>query len=509
VSYDLLVVGGGIHGAGIARDAAGRGLSVLLVEKDSLGAHTSSASSKLVHGGLRYLEYFKLRLVRESLSERETLLAIAPHIVHRQRFVLPYRDRLRPAWAVRVGLFLYDRLDWQSTLEGSAHVRFDASPYGLPLLRELSSGFAYSDCTVDDSRLVILNVKDAAERGAGVRVGHRFLGAARDGASWRAEIRNEAGDSAYTVSARAIVNAAGPWVAEVLSGLTGTGGRRHVRLVKGSHIVVPRLYEGAQAYALQHNDRRLVFVIPWQEEFTLIGTTDVPWQGTPAPAQIGAAEIDYLCQAVNRCFKRQVAPADVVWTFAGIRALQDDGSTRASAVTRDYRLDLDAPAGRPPVLSVIGGKITTYRRLAEQALEALAPHLPPMREPWTSETPLPGGDILGRDADVLAASLHRLWPFLHEAEARRLACAYGTRASRWLEGARSRADLGEDFGGGMSRREVDYLVREEWARSPEDVYWRHSKTGLHATPAEAAQLRDYLGAKLRSGGEGSATRRGS
>jgi glycerol-3-phosphate dehydrogenase len=492
VSYDLLVVGGGIHGAGIARDAAGRGLRVLLVEKDSLAAHTSSASSKLVHGGLRYLEYFKLRLVRESLTERENLLAIAPHLVRRLRFVLPYRSRLRPAWAVRLGLFLYDRLGRQNNLEDSSQVRFDASPFGAPLRKTQRSGFAYSDCAVDDSRLVILNAKDAAERGATVRVGLAFVRAAREGAVWRAELQEAATGKRFAANARAIVNAAGPWVDEVLAGRLGTHGRHAVRLVKGSHIVVPRLYEGEQAYALQHSDRRLVFVIPWLDDFTLIGTTDVPWSGGPGAPGIEPAEVDYLCELVNRSFERTITPADVVWNFAGIRALRDDGATRSSAVTRDYALELDTAGGGAPVLSVIGGKITTYRRLAERVLDALAPFLPAMRAPWTDREPLPGGDILGGDVDVLAGALRRLWPFLAESEARRIARAYGTRARRWLDGATTRADLGEEFGGGMTQREVDYLVREEWARTANDIHWLHSKTGLRATPDDRERLERYL-----------------
>jgi glycerol-3-phosphate dehydrogenase len=493
VPFDLLIVGGGIHGAGIARDAAGRGLSVLLVEQDSLAAHTSSASSKLVHGGLRYLEYFKLRLVRESLSERESLLAIAPHLVRRQRFVLPYRGRLRPAWAVRLGLFLYDRLGRDSTLEGSTRIRFADSPFGMPLQRRLRTGFAYSDCTTDDSRLVILNAKDAADRGADIRVRHRLLRATRHGSEWRAEIRDEATGATTTETARAIVNAAGPWVAEVLAGCHADVHRQAVRLVKGSHIVVPKLYDGAQAYALQHTDRRLVFVIPYQEDFTLIGTTDVPWTGAPGACAIDAAEVEYLCGVVNRCFERQVTAADVVWSFAGIRALQDDGSARASAVTRDYVLALDAGEGRAPLMSVIGGKLTTYRQLAELALGRLAPYLGALPGPWTATAPLPGGDLPGGDVEVFCADLQRRWPFLGERQARRLARAYGTRAATILDGAQSRADLGEDFGGGMTAREVDYLVREEWARTPHDIYWLHSKTGLWATPADRRRLDDYLG----------------
>jgi glycerol-3-phosphate dehydrogenase len=493
VSFDLLIIGGGIHGAGIARDAAGRGLSVLLVEQDSLAAHTSSASSKLVHGGLRYLEYLKLRLVRESLSERESLLAIAPHLVQRQRFVLPYRGRLRPAWAVRLGLFLYDRLGRNSTLEGSSRVRFADSPFGAPLQRRLRAGFAYSDCTADDSRLVILNAKDAAERGAEIRVRHRLLRAARHGGEWRAEIRDETTGTTSTETARAIVNAAGPWVAEVLAGCHAAGPGTAVRLVKGSHIVVPKLYDGTQAYALQHTDRRLVFVIPYQEDFTLIGTTDVPWTGAAGPCETDPAEVDYLCGVVNRCFERQIAPADIVWSFAGIRALQDDGSARASAVTRDYVLALDASAGRAPLLSVIGGKLTTYRQLAELALERLEPYLGPLSRSWTASAPLPGGDFPGGDVEAFRAQLQRRWPFLGERECRRLARAYGTRATAILDGVRSRADLGADFGGGLTAREVDYLVREEWARTARDLHWIHTKTGLRATPAERARLDDYLG----------------
>jgi glycerol-3-phosphate dehydrogenase len=468
VSYDLLVIGGGIHGAGIARDAAGRGLSVLLVEQHSLASHTSSASSKLVHGGLRYLEYFKLRLVSESLSERETLLAIAPHLVRRMRFVLPYRGRLRPAWAVRLGLFLYDRLGRRSSLESSSRIRFDASPFGAPLNRNQHSGFAYSDCAVDDSRLVILNAKDAAERGAHVRVGHRFLRATREGGVWHAEVHDAAAGHSYTVNARAIVNAAGPWVAEVLAARLGANGRRAVRLVKGSHIVVPRLYAGEHAYALQHTDRRLVFVIPWQEDFTLIGTTDVPWPAEPGTADIDAAEVAYLCEVVNRSFRRQITPADVVWSYAGIRALQDDGASRSSAVTREYALDLDTDGGGAPALSVIGGKITTYRRLSEQALDALAPFLPAMRGPWTAGQPLPGGDILNRDVGQLAVALHR--PCIRHPRARlarRGALARGSR--RRLRRRHDAARSGLPGPGGMGaqrRRRVLAALQDRPGRDP-------------------------------------------
>ncbi len=493
MTYDLLVIGGGIHGAGIARDAAGRGLSVLLVEKDGLAAHTSSASSKLVHGGLRYLEYLHLRLVRESLMERERLLAIAPHLVERRPFVLPYRSRLRPAWAVRLGLFLYDWMGRGSTLGPSQGVRFADSPVGRPLRPALRFGFVYTDCTVDDSRLVILNAKDAAERGAEVRIGHRLVRAAPEGRAWRAEIRDEATGTTSFANARAIVNAAGPWVDEVLRDRLDAGRGRALRLVKGSHIVVPRLYEGDQAYALQHADRRLVFVIPYLGDFTLIGTTDVPWAGEPGSGAIEPMETEYLCDAVTRAFRHSVVPGDVVWSFAGIRALQDDGARRPSAVTRDYALDLDAPAGRPPVLSVVGGKLTTYRILAEQALEKLEPHLGRLPASWTGTVPLPGGDIGGGNAEAIGPALARLYPFLGDELARRLGRAYGTRAMRLLEGVKSREGMGESYGGGLTRVEVDYLVREEWARSADDILWRHTKCGLQATPAETERLRAVVG----------------
>ena len=491
-AFDLLIVGAGINGAGIARDAAGRDLRVLLVEQAGLARYTSSATTKLIHGGLRYLEYFQFRLVRESLIERSRLLGIAPHLVRPGRFILPYEQQLRPAWAVRFGLFLYDHLGGGNSFERSAGVRFATSPFGGPLRRGLRRGFAYSDCTVDDSRLVILNAKDAAERGAAVRVGHRLVRAVRRHGLWQAEIEDEAARQVYPVSARAVVNATGPWISEVLTQRLGESRRHAVRLIKGSHIVVRRLYDGDHAYALQHADRRIVFVIPWHDDFTLIGTTDVPWHGEPGQAAIEASEVDYLCQAVNAHFERKIGPGDVVWSYAGIRALWDDAASDARAVTRDYVLDLDAPPGEAPVLSVFGGKFTTYRRLAERVLEKLEPHVGPLPAPWTRTVPLPGGDIPGGDVDAFVAEARRRWPFLDQARARRLVRAYGTRISRLLAGIHSLDDMGEDFGGGLTRVEVDFLVREEWARSAEDIYWRHTKTGLCATPADQQRLAAYL-----------------
>lgn len=401
-AFDLLIVGGGINGAGIARDAAGRNLRVLLVEQAGLAHFTSSASTKLIHGGLRYLEYLQVRLVREALRERERLLRIAPHLVTRARFVLPHQRHLRPAWMLRLGLMAYDALAPGSSLERSRGVRFATSELGEPLRDSLLRGFTYADCTVDDSRLVVLNACDASERGADIRVGHRLLQAARVGAHWRAEILELASGRRYTVLARVLVNAAGPWIGEVLNQRLGATGQRVVRLVKGSHIVVRRMYQGEQAYVLQNPDRRIVFVIPYQHAFTLIGTTDVEWPAEPGPVSISAAETEYLCRTVNSYFKRGVGPADVVWSYAGIRSLCDDTGSKAAELTRDYSLELEAPAGEAPVLTVVGGKITTYRSLAEHAMARL--------EPFCRACPVPGAHT-GRCRAVTfpMAAWRRIW----------------------------------------------------------------------------------------------------
>jgi glycerol-3-phosphate dehydrogenase len=399
---------------------------------------------------------------------------------------------------VRLGLFFYDHLALGNTLERSSNVRFATSTFGRPLRAGLQRGFAYSDCTVDDSRLVILNAKDAAERGAIVQLGHRVVRAKRVADHWQVDIENQSSRQTSTVSARAIANAAGPWVAEVLTERLGCTSRQAVRLIKGSHIVVRRLYEGDHAYVLQHPDRRIVFVIPYQNDFTLIGTTDIAWPGAPGPMTIDPSEVDYLCRTVNAYFERHIEPGEVVWSYAGIRPLWDDASSDAAAVTRDYVLDVEAPPRGAPVLSVFGGKITTYRRLAEHALKKLEAHLGPMGRPWTANAPLPGGDIADGDMQGFIAEVLRRWPFLDASEARRLAHAYGTRISRVLAGAGSRKDMGEGFGGGLTRAEVDFLVREEWALSAEDIYWRHTKAGLHASPGDERRLTAYL----RSMGQG-------
>ena len=488
--FDLLVVGGGINGAGIARDAAGRGLSVLLCEQGDLASATSSASTKLIHGGLRYLETYAFRLVREALAERERLLAIAPHIVWPLRFVLPRDAGLRPAWMLRLGLFLYDNLSALRSLPGSQSLRLSGTPLGAPLQERLSEGFAYSDCWVEDSRLVVLNALDARERGADIRTRTRLVSARREEGLWCARLASKDG-AEQEVRARLVVNAAGPWVSGLLTDL-GLGSRAAVRLVKGSHLVTRRLYEGEHAYILQQPDRRIVFAIPYEGAFTLIGTTDVAHGEAPGPVAISAAETRYLLTAINRSFARRVTEADVVWSYAGLRPLYDDAAADASAVTRDYVLDIDAAAGQAPVLSVFGGKLTTYRRLAEHAIEKLKPHLPPHGPAWTGTAPLPGGDVPRGDIEAFLDGLLRERPFLPEATARRLVRAYGTRLREILGPATSLSDLGEDFGGGLSAAEVAYLVSREWAESAEDILWRRSKLGLHVAPGTAERLDAHL-----------------
>ncbi len=489
---DLLIVGGGINGAGIARDAAGRGLSVLLVEQHDLAAHTSSASTKLIHGGLRYLEYGEFRLVREALRERERLLTIAPHIIWKLDFVLPYARGQRPAWMVRAGLFLYDHLARRKFLPASRAVRFGPHPAAGILQPEFRRGFTYADCWVEDSRLVVLNAMDAAERGADIRTRTRLISARPEGALWHARIE-EASGRCETVRARALVNAAGPWVGNILSTTLGRDEQKTVRLVKGSHIIVPRLYEGELAFTLQNPDKRIVFAIPYERDFTLIGTTDIAFNGDPASVEISDAETAYLCESVSRYFRIRVTPGDVVRSYSGVRPLYDDHAQNASAVTRDYVLAVEGGAGQPALLSVFGGKITTYRRLAEQALEKLLPLLGRAVGPgWTAGAALPGGDLPGAHFEAYLAQFSARYPFLPLPLARRLVRAYGTRAPNILGAATSLAALGEDFGGGLFAAEVDYLVAREWARAPEDILWRRSKLALHMPADTAARLAVYL-----------------
>lgn len=486
--YDLAVIGGGINGVGIAADAAGRGLSVFLCEQHDLASHTSSASSKLIHGGLRYLEHHEFRLVREALAEREVLLAKAPHIVHPLRFVLPHQPHLRPAWMIRAGLFLYDHLGKREKLPASRGVRFGTDS---PLQAQITRGFEYSDCAVDDARLVVLNAMSAREHHAHVHTRTRCVSARRSKGLWHLHLERSDG-SLYSVRARALVNAAGPWVDRFLRDELRQRPPYGIRLIQGSHLIVPRLYDGEHAYILQNEDRRIVFAIPYLQHFTLIGTTDREYQGDPAQIRISQEETDYLLTVANAHFKRQLGREDILHSFSGVRPLCDDESNDPSAVTRDYTLALDNTPGEAPLLSVFGGKLTTYRKLAEAALEQLAPHFPGiLGKTWTATAPLPGGEAMSSVEDLaiqLMDSLRQLDPAL----AHRWASTYGSRIWNLLDGARNLSELGEHLGGGLYAHEVEYLCREEWARSAEDILWRRTKLGLFLNTEQQRRLERFL-----------------
>ncbi|WP_406238246.1 glycerol-3-phosphate dehydrogenase [Acetobacter orientalis] len=495
-TYDLLIVGGGVNGAGIARDAVGRGASVLMVEQDDLANYTSSASTKLIHGGLRYLEYYEFRLVKEALTERERLLKMAPHIMWPMRFVLPHSKLVRPAWMLKAGLFLYDHLASNMTLPKSRAIDFRTHSAGQPLKSDYTKGFVYSDGWVQDSRLVVLNAMDAAERGADVRTRTRLINATRQNGLWQAELEDRVTGHTTTVQARALVNAAGPWVARLLADTLKIPNSKSVRLVKGSHIIVPKVFDGPQAYIFQNPDKRIVFAIPYEQKFTLIGTTDIPWKEAPGKVGIAPDEISYLCESVNRYFKTAVKEGDVVWSYAGLRPLYDDASANASAVTRDYVLDLDTQDGAP-LLSIFGGKITTYRKLAEHALEKLAPVLPAVAgKSWTANEVLPGGDIGDGGFDAALARLSRAAAWLPANLAWRLMRNYGSRAYEIIGEATSLQEMGTVLGGDLTTREVDYLIQREWARTAEDVLWRRSKLGLHLNEEEKRKVADYIEQKV-------------
>ena len=487
--FDLAIIGGGINGAGIARDAAGRGLSVLLVEQNDLASGTSSKSTKLIHGGLRYLEFYAFRLVREALIEREVLIRLAPHLTRPLRFVLPHHSGLRPAWMLRLGLFLYDHLGGREILPGTELVDLSHHAVGEPLKREFRQAFVYSDGWVDDARLVVLNAVDAAERGAVVRTRTRLTRADRVGDHWQL-VLNMRGHR-EVVTAGALVNAAGPWAPEVAGHLLRLQPSAHVRLIKGSHIVVRRLFEHDHAYIFQNADNRIVFAIPYEGDFTLIGTTDLDFKGDLAAPTVSAAEINYLCDAASVYFRKAVTPDQVVHPYSGVRQLYDDGARSAQNLTREYVLDLQGGAGEAPLLTVYGGKITTYRRLAETALKHLAPYFK-LGDAWTADAPLPGGDFPHDGVAALIARARGLWPFLTEANARRLVRAYGTRLDRILGDARDLGELGESFGGELSAAEVRYLIRHEFAETADDVLWRRSKLGLRLDRQAVAALTQFL-----------------
>ncbi len=494
---DVLVVGGGINGAGIARDAAGRGLRVILCEKDDLASHTSSASTKLIHGGLRYLEYYEFRLVRKALIEREVLLRSAPHIMRPLRFVMPHEDGLRPAWMIRAGMLLYDLLAKRELLPSSRGANLKKHAAGKPLADRFTRGFIYSDGWVDDARLVVLNAIGAQEKGAQILTHTTCLDLQQQGGHWLAQLQRESGEQ-FTVRARAVVNASGPWAVKFLQGAAHHPADRNLRLIKGSHIVVPKLFEHQHAYIFQHPDGRIVFAIPYERDFTLIGTTDIDYHGDLDQVAIDDKEIAYLCELVSRYFKKPVAPADVVWTYSGVRPLVEDASASASAVTRDYRFELDQDGA--PMLTIFGGKITTFRKLAEEALDLLAPLLGNAHGAWTEHACLPGGDIYGpepqnrsvREFERYIETLQQRYAWLPPSLVARYVHAYGNRTLLLLEGRNAPADMGVEIATGLFEAELQYLVSHEWARDAADILWRRSKLGLHLPQESTGKVSQWL-----------------
>jgi glycerol-3-phosphate dehydrogenase len=494
--FDLAVIGGGINGCGIARDAAGRGLAVYLAEMGDLASGTSSRSTGLIHGGLRYLEHYDFRLVREALREREVLLRIAPHVVQPLRIVLPYRHGLRPAWLLRLGLFIYDHMGGRKLLPATCTLDLARDPAGAPLKPGMFRiGFAFSDCRGDDARLVVLNARDAADHGAVIRTRTKVVAARRRDGEWEITVQDQATGRCAVIAARALVNATGPWVEETLASCLGIGPetRRRVRLVQGSHIVVPQLFDHEGAYMFQSPDGRIVFALPYEGAHTLIGTTERDFAGDPAQVVATTEEIRYLCAAASEYFARPIAPVDIVQSYSGVRPLYDDHARDAAAATRDYVLELDAPPTGAPLLSIFGGKITTYRRLAEAALQRLAPFFRSSSghpAGWTAFATLPGGTACG--TPELAQMLARDYPFLEPSHASRLAAAYGERARHILADARTTADLGTAFGATLTEAEVRYLMAEEFAGAADDVLWRRTKLGLAFSDAETAALDRFM-----------------
>ena len=493
--FDIAIIGGGINGCGIARDAAGRGLRVFLCESRDLASGTSSASTKLIHGGLRYLEHREFRLVREALMEREVLWGIAPHIVWPLRFVLPHHKDLRPAWVLRLGLFLYDHLGGRKRLPKTRTLKLQSDAAGAPLKPNFTIGFEYSDCWVEDSRLVVLNARDAAAKGAVIAPQTRCVSAERTGALWTLVVRDEVSGEQRSLQARALVNAAGPWVGEVAGSVIRANAEANVRLVQGSHIVVPKLYDHAGSYIFQNGDGRIFFVIPYERDFSLIGTTDQEFHGNPASVHASAEEVEYLCRGASEYLRQPVTPDMVVWTYSGIRPLFDDKSATPQEATRDYVLKLDRGEGAAPLLSIFGGKITTYRRLAESALQMLLPHVPGgqgRKAGWTGHEPLPGGDFAIDGFDTLLRQAAQRYPFLPPPLLHRLLRAYGTDIHVLLQDASSMADLGPVLGADLTQAEIRYLARYEWARSAEDIVWRRSKLGLRMNAIEMKAVDDLL-----------------
>ncbi|WP_413284753.1 glycerol-3-phosphate dehydrogenase [Vibrio sp. MA40-2] len=492
-THDLIVIGGGINGAAVASDAAGRGLNVALYEMNDLASATSSASSKLIHGGLRYLEHYEFRLVSEALAEREVLLKNAPHLVSPLRFQLPHRPHLRPAWMIRIGLFLYDNIGKRVSLPASHGLKFSAKG---PLKPEMKKGFEYSDCAVDDARLVVINAKLAEQKGAEIHTRSKCIGAQRQADGWIVDIENTLTGEVSQVKTKALVNAAGPWVDKFFDKQLKMASPRGIRLVKGSHVIVPKMYPEHHAFILQNQDNRIVFVLPYLDDYSVIGTTDVEYTGDPSKVEIDQDEINYLCDIVNQHFVKQVSPDDVISTWSGVRPLCEDESSDAQAVTRDYTIELDETLPNAPLLSIFGGKLTTYRKLGQAAVDKLEPFFPDMDPAWTKNATLPGGDFTSREK--LTSILRAQYPWLEDKVAQRYVKAYGTIALTILAEKSDITSLGRHFGHGLYQAEVDYLVEHEWAVSVEDILWRRSKLGLEFSQEESAILESYLSSNAAS-----------
>jgi len=496
-NYDIFIIGGGINGCGIARDAAGRGHSVYLCEADDLASGTSSQSTKLIHGGLRYLEHYEFRLVREALTEREILWKLAPHIIHPLRFILPHHKDLRPAWLLRLGLFLYDHIGGRKKLATTSTIDLINDKTGKPLRQNYKKGFEYSDCIVDDARLVLLNALDAFEHGASINTRTKCIAMQRKKSQWLLTVEDQLTKKQSKITAKILINASGPWADKVLTTLNPKKNSQNIRLVQGSHIIVPKIYDHDKCYIFQNKDNRIIFAIPYHEQFTLLGTTDHEYEGDPRKTKITKKEIDYLCTSANSYFKNKISPDDIVGTFAGVRSLYNDGTSKAQEVTRDYVLRTDQPNSQSaPIINIFGGKITTYRCLAETILEKIENLLKKESDKtkgkWTEKAPLPGGKFAIDDFEKTCKQLKTDYNFLTDKEATRYIKLYGTRTRDFLEDAKSYKDLGESFGHGLYQREVEYQISTEWAVTAEDILWRRTKLGLLFTDAEVIHLTNWL-----------------
>lgn len=491
--YDIAIIGGGINGCGIARDAAGRGLKIFLAEQGDLAQGTSSASTKLIHGGLRYLEHYEFRLVRESLTEREVLWKMAPHIIWPLRFILPHHKALRPAWFLRLGLFMYDHLGGRKKLPATKTIDLTSDRTGTPLINEFRKGFEYSDCWVDDARLVVLNALDAKQLGADIFTRTQCVAARRENDVWQVTLRDVKTDQTRTIQAHSLINAAGPWVDNLLDKTQlKANEKKNVRLVRGSHVIVPKIYQHDRAYIFQNADDRIIFAIPYEQDFTLLGTTDADHRDEPGNVKISEDEAQYICDSASVYFKKPIKRDDVVWTYSGVRPLYDDGASAAQEATRDYVLKVEDNNTKAPLLNIFGGKITTYRRLAEDALEKLQPYLTGKKTGWTADSTLPGGDFATDELKDITKKLQSDYPFIAPAWADSLIRRYGTRAWQMLGDAKQPEDLGRDFGATLTETEVQFLMDNEWAKDAQDILWRRSKIGLHMTQQQRDEFGDWF-----------------